>query len=285
LVEETKQIDSPSARVQIRGIEFPADLIVMGNQDTTTDVILGMNWLTKYQASLRCDNRMVKLVSLSGEEVFPEELPGMPPERKVEFAIELILGTAPISKRAYRVSGPEFVELKKQIDELSEKGCIRPSTSPWAAPVLFVEKDGTKRMCNDYRSLNEVTIKNKYPLPKIEDLFDQLRGASIFSKIDLRSGYHQLRIRPLDIPKTTFITKYGMYEFTVMSFGLTNVPAYFMYLMNSVFMDYLDKFVVVFIDDILIYSQNEQEHEEHLRKVLQRLRDCQLYAKLSKCEF
>jgi hypothetical protein len=151
--------------------------------------------------------------------------------------------------------------------------------------VLFVEKDGIKRMCNDYKSLIEVTIKNKYPLPRIEDLFDQLRGVSIFSKIDLRSGYHQLKIQPLDIPKTTFITKYGMYEFTVMSFDLTNVPAYFMYLMNSVFMDYLDKFVVVFIDDILIYSQNEQEHEEHLRKVLQRLRDCQLYAKLSKCEF
>jgi hypothetical protein len=115
--------------------------------------------------------------------------------------------------------------------------------------------------------LNEVTIKNKYPLPRIEDLFDQLRGASVFSKIDLRSGYHQLRIRPSDIPKTTFITKYGLYEFTVMSFGLTNAPAYFMYLMNNVFMDYLKKFVV-FIDDILIYSQNEQEHEEHLRKVL-----------------
>jgi hypothetical protein len=146
---------------------------------------------------------------------------------------------------------------------------MRPSTSPWAAPVLFVEKkDGTKRMCNYYRSLNEVTIKNKYPLPRIEDLFDQLRGASVFSKIDLRSGYHQLRIRPLDIPKTTFITKYGLYEFTVMSFGLTNAPTYFMYLMNSGFMDYLDKFVVVFIEDILIYSQNEQEHEEHLRKVL-----------------
>jgi hypothetical protein len=169
---------------------------------------------------------------------------------------------------------------------LSEKGYIRPSTSPWAAPVLFVEKkDGTKRMCIDYRALNEVTIKNMYPLPRIEDLFDQLRGASVFSKIDLRSGYHQLRIQPLDIPKTTFITKYGLYEFTVMSFGLTNAPAYFMYLMNSVFMDYLDKFVVVFIDDILIYSQNEQKHEEHLRKVLQRLRDCQMYAKLSKCEF
>jgi hypothetical protein len=126
---------------------------------------------------------------------FPEKLPGMPPERKVEFAIELISGTAPISKRAYRVSGTELVELKKQIDELLEKGYIRPSTSPWAATVLFVEKkDGTKRMCIDYRSLNEVTIKNKYPLPRIEDLFDQLRGASVFSKIDLRSGYHQLRI-------------------------------------------------------------------------------------------
>jgi hypothetical protein len=184
------------------------------------------------------------------------------------------------------VSGPELVELKTQIDELLEKGYIRPSTSPWAAPLLFVEKkDGTKRMCIDYRALNEVTVKNKYPLPRIEDLFDQLRGASVFSKIDLRSGYLQLRIRPSHILKTTFITKYGLYEFTVMSFGLTNAPAYFMYLMNNVFMDYLDKFVVVFIDDILIYSQNEQEHEKHLRKVLQRLRDRQLYAKLSKCEF
>jgi hypothetical protein len=315
----------PSAKVQIRGIVFPADLIVMGNQDTTIDVILGMNWLTKYQASLSCDKRTVKLVSLSGEEVlvelvlsgprkgschqvtahikeikpweainvvsefpdvFPKELLGMPPERKVEFAIELIPGTAPISKRAYRVSEPELVELKKQNDELSEKGYIRLSTSPWAALVLFVEKkDGTKRMCIDYWALNEVTIKNKYPLPRIEDLFDQLRGASVFSKIDLRSGYHQLRIWPSDIPKTSFITKYGLYEFTIMSFGLTNAPAYFMYLMNSVSMDYLDKFVVVFIDDILIYSQNEQKHEEHLGKVLQRLRDCQLYAKLSKCEF
>jgi hypothetical protein len=151
--------------------------------------------------------------------------------------------------------------------------------------MLFVEKDGTKRMCIDYRSLNEVTVKNKYPLPRIEDLFDQLRGPSVFSKIDLRSGYHQLRIRPSDIPKTAFITRYGLYEFTVMSFGLMNVPAYFMYLMNSVFMDYLDKFVVVFINDILIYSYNEQDHEDHLRKVLQRLQDCQLYAKLSMCEF
>jgi hypothetical protein len=169
---------------------------------------------------------------------------------------------------------------------LLEKGYIRPNTSPWATLVLFVEKkDGTKRMCIDYRALNEVTIKNKYPLPRIKDLFNQLRGASVFLKIDLRSGYYQLKIRPLDIPKMAFITKYGLYEYTVMSFELMNALAFFMYLMNSVFMDYLDKFVVVFIDDILVYSQNEEEHGEHLRKVLQHLRDCQLYAKLSKCEF
>jgi hypothetical protein len=228
---------------------------------------------------------IIKVVS-EFPDVFPKDLPGIPPERKVEFSIELLPGTAPIFKRAYRISGPELVELKKQIDELSEKGYIRPSTSPWAAPVLFMEKkDGTKRMCIDYRALNEVAIKNKYPLPRIEDLFDQLRGASVFSKIDLRSGYHHLRIRPSDIPKTTFITKYGLYEFTVMSFGLTNAPAFFMNLMNSVFTDYLDKFVVVFIDDILIYSRSEEDHAGHLRMVLQRLREHQLYAKLSKCEF
>jgi hypothetical protein len=221
----------PNLRIEIRGIDFPASLVVMGTQGL--DVILGMNWLHKNQAVISCDKRTVKLVSPSGKEVvtklylpeleegachhlsvndkesnpieairivsefpdvFPEELPGMPPERKVEFSIELIPGTVPISKRAYRVFGPELVELKKQIDELLEKGYIKPSTSPWAAPVLFVEKDGTKRMCIDYRASNEVTVKNKYPLPRIEDLFDQLRGASVFSKIDLRSGYHQLRI-------------------------------------------------------------------------------------------
>jgi hypothetical protein len=140
-------------------------------------------------------------------------------------------------------------------------------------------------MCFNYRALNEVTIKNKYPLPRIEDLFDQLRGGSVFSKIDLRSGYHQLRVRLSDIPKTTFITKYGLYEFTVMSFGLMNASSFFMDLMNNVFMDYLDKFEVVFIDDILIYSQSEEEHVNHLKMVLQRLREHQLYAKLSKCEF
>jgi hypothetical protein len=152
--------------------------------------------------------------------------------------------------------------------------------------VLFVEKkDGTQRMCGDYRSLNEVIIKNKYPLPRIEDLFDQMKGASIFSKIDLRSGYHQLKIRESDIPKTAFHSRYGLYEYTVMSFGLTNAPAYFMYLMNKVFMEYLDRFVVVFIDNILIFSKTMEEHEEHLRLVLEKLRSNQLYAKFSKCEF
>jgi hypothetical protein len=141
------------------------------------------------------------------------------------------------------------------------------------------------RMCIDYRSLNEVTIKNKYPLPWIDDLFDQLQGAKYFSKIDLRSGYHQLRIREADIQKTAFVTRYGQYEFTVMPFGLTNAPAFFMNLMNKVFMEELDKFVVVFIDDILIYSKNRKDHERHLRIILGRLRAHQLYAKLSKCEF
>jgi hypothetical protein len=140
-------------------------------------------------------------------------------------------------------------------------------------------------MCVDYRSLNEVTIKNKYPHPRIENLFDQMKGASVFSKIDLRSGYHQLKIQESDIPKTVFRTRYGLYEYIVMSFGLTNAPSYFMYLMNKVFMEYLDKFIIVFIDDILIFSKTMEEHEEHLRLVLEKLRSNQLYAKFSKCEF
>ncbi|WVZ84957.1 hypothetical protein U9M48_031923 [Paspalum notatum var. saurae] len=219
-------------------------------------------------------------------DVFPDELPGMPPDREIEFLIELLHGTAPIAKRQYRVAPKEQGLIKENIDELLGKGFIRPSSSPWAFPVSFVDKkDGTRRMCVDYRALNDVTIKNKYPLPRIDDLFDQLQGACVFSKIDLRSGYHQAKIRPSDIPKTAFITRFGLYEYTVMSFGLTNAPAYFMNLMNKVFMEYLDKFVGVFIDDILIYSKTEEEHEEHLRLVLQKLRDHKLYAKLSKCEF
>jgi hypothetical protein len=180
----------------------------------------------------------------------------------------------------------QLAQLKEQLQELLDKGYIYPSASPWGAPDIFVsKKDGTSRMCMDYRSLNDVTIKNKYPLPRIDDLFDQLKGACVFSKIDLRSGYHQLKIRASNIPKTTFITRYGLYEYTIMSFGLTNAAAYFMYLMNKVFVEFLDKFVVVFIDDILIFSKNEEEHDKHLRMVLQKLRENQLYAKLNKCEF
>jgi hypothetical protein len=169
---------------------------------------------------------------------------------------------------------------------LLEKGFIQPSSSPWGRPAIFVKKkDQTLRMCVDYKPLNEVTIKNKYPLPRIDLLFDQLVGAKVFSKIDLRSGYHQIWVRSEDIPKTTFTTRYGLYEYLVMSFGLTNAPAHFTYLMNSVFMPELDKFVVVFIDDILIYSKSKEEHATHLWIMLTQLREHKLYAKFSKCEF
>ena len=210
-------------------------------------------------------------------DVFLEELPGMPPDREIEFLIELLPDTAPISKRPYRMPPNDLEEIKQKIKELLEKGYIRPSSSPWGAPVLLVEKkDGTLRMVVDYRSLNDVTIKKKYPLLMINDLFDQLVGAKVFSKIDLRSGYHQLKIREQDIPKTAFTTRHGLYEYTIMSFGLTNAPAYFMSMMNKVFMEYLDKFVVVFIDDILVFSKSEEEHKEHLRLVLEKLQEHQL---------
>jgi hypothetical protein len=257
------------------------------------DVILGMDWMTQHKVVLDLSDRVVEInspkvghttlylpfqdgtdscayvtiispldeipVVCEYPDVFPYELPGMPPDRDVEFVIELQPGTAPISKRPYRMPPKELAELKNQLQGLLDKGYIRPSSSPWGCPALFVKKkDGSLRLCVDYRPLNAVTVKNKYPLPRIDVLFDQLAGARVFSKIDLCSGYHQIKIRPRDIPKTAFSTRYGLYEFLVMSFGLTNAPAYFMYLMNSVFMTDLDKFVVVFIDDILIYSKNEK---------------------------
>ncbi|KAI3801330.1 hypothetical protein L1987_29434 [Smallanthus sonchifolius] len=219
-------------------------------------------------------------------EVFPEDLPGLPPSREVEFRIDLMPGTTPIAKAPYRLAPSEMQELAGQLQELADKGFIRPSSSPWGAPVLFVKKkDGPFRMCIDYRELNKLTIKNRYPLPRIDDLFDQLQGASCFSKIDLRSGYHQLRVHEDEIPKTAFQTRYGHYEFMVMPFGLTNAPAVFMDLMNRVCKPYLDKCVIVFIDDILIYSKSRSAHEEHLRLILELLRKEQLYAKFSKCEF
>jgi hypothetical protein len=172
----------------------------------------------------------------------------------------------------YRMATPELAELKEHTKELLVKGFIHPCSSPWEAPMIFVpKKDGTQRLCVEYRALNEVTVKNMYPLSRIDDLFDQLHGACVFSKIDLRSGYHQLKICGCDILKTAFVLTYGLFEYTVMSFGLTNTPIYFMYLMNKVFMEYLDKFVMVFIDDILEYSRSEEEHEEHLHLVLPEL--------------
>lgn len=219
-------------------------------------------------------------------EVFPEELPGVPPEREVEFAIDVIPEVMPVSKAPYRMAPAELKELKAQLQELLDKGFIRPSISPWGAPVLFVKKkDGSMRLCIDYRELNKLTVKNRYPLPRIEDLFDQLRGARHFSKIDLRSGYYQMKVKEDDVPKTAFRTRYRHYEFLVMPFGLTNAPAAFMDLMNRVFYPFLDRFVVVFIDDILVYSRTKEEHDQHLRTVFQTLRDNQLYAKFSKCEF
>lgn len=204
----------------------------------------------------------------------------------MEFTIELLPGTSPISIPTYRMAPAELRELKIQLQDLVDKGFIRPSTSPWGAPVLFVKKkDGSLRLCIDYRALNRVTVKNKYPLPRIGELFDQLKGARIFSKIDLRSGYHQMKVRAEDIPKTTFHSRYGHYEFLVMPFGLTNAPAAFMDLMNRVFKPYLDQFVIVFIDDILVYSSSEEDHREHLGIVLETLRRERLYAKFSKCDF
>nr|ABB46832.2 retrotransposon protein, putative, Ty3-gypsy subclass [Oryza sativa Japonica Group] len=280
---------SPSVRIEIKGVPFLANLILLESKDL--DVILGMDWLARHKGVIDCANRKVTLTSNDGRvvtvhalsseslrsrlnqitleeipivreypDVFPDDLPGMPPKRDIEFRIDLVPGTTPIHKRPYRMAANELAEVKRQ-------------------------KDHTQRMCVDYRALNDVTIKNKYPLPRIDDLFDQLKGATVFSKIDLRSGYHQLRIKEEDIPKTAFTTRYGLFECTVMSFGLTNAPAFFMNLMNQVFMEYLDKFVVVFIDDILIYSRTKEEHEEHLRLALEKLREHQLYAKFSKCEF
>jgi hypothetical protein len=189
----------------------------------------------------------------------------MPPERAIEFKIELQPGTAPIPKAPYKMSREELAELKIQLEDLLDKGFIHPSSSPWGCPALFVsKKDKGLRLCVDYRPLNAITIKNKYPLPHINILFDQLAGAQVFSKIDLRSDYHQIKIRDEDIPEMGFSTRYKLYEYLVMSFGLTNAPAHLMYLMNSIFMLELDKFVMVFIDEIIVYSKSTEYHEDHL---------------------
>ena len=231
--------------------------------------------------------RLTRRLLAEFHDVFPKDLPPqLPPKRVVDHRIPTVPSAEPYHRSPYHMSADELAEMKKQIEGFMEKGHIRPSTSPYGAPVLFSrKKDGGLRFCIDYRALNKNTIKNRYPLPRVEELMDQLRGAGIFSKIDLKSGYHQIRVVPEDIYKTAFRTRYGHYEFTVMPFGLCNAPATFMGLMNNILHPYLDKFVVVFLDDILVYSKNVEEHVEHLRKVLQVLRQHKLYAKESKCEF
>jgi hypothetical protein len=285
------------APLELAGRVFSTDFIILKGQGL--DDISGMSWMKLHRAVLDIADRLVHLdspmygkvilhlpvvscikaslhhvVELKLEDIhvvqefpdmFPDDLPGIPPKRAIEFKIELQPGTAPMAKAPYKMSPVEMKELKIQLQGLLDKGYIHPSTSPWGCSALFVQKKEKElRLCVDYRPLNAVTIKNKYPLPCIDILFDQLAGAQVFSKIDLRSGYHQIKIRAEDIPKMAFTTRYGLYEYLVMSFGLTNALAHFMYLMNSVFMLELDQFVMVFIDDIMVYSKSMEEHEEHL---------------------
>jgi hypothetical protein len=285
------------APLDLAGKLYKLSLIVLHGQGL--DIILGMSWMRAHKALLDTATQVIQLdsplygtqvlqlsvipvatpsvhhttaqnledipVACEFPDIFPEDLPGMPPNRDVEFIIELQPGTTPISRQPSKMTLKELAELKVQLKELLDKGYIHPSSSPWDCPALFVKKkDQSLRLCVDYRPLNVVTIKNKYPLPRIDILFDQLTGAKVFSKVDLCSGYHQIKIRSEDIPKTAFSTRYGLYEYLVMLFGLINAPAHFMYLMNYVFMPELDKFVVVFIDDILIYSKSEEEHAQHL---------------------
>jgi hypothetical protein len=306
------------APLDLAGKLYKPSLIVLDGQGL--NIILGMGRMRAHKALLDTATRVVQLdsslygtqllqlsvipvatpsvrhttaqnledipVACEFSDIFPEDLPGMPPDRDVEFVIELQPGTASISRRPYKMTPKELAELKVQLNELLDKWYIRPSSSPWGCPALFVKKkDQSLRLCVDYRPLNAIIIKNKYPLPRIDILIDQLASAKVFSKVDLRSGYHQIKIRPEDVPKTAFSTRYGLYEYLVMSFRLTNAPAHFMYLMNFVFMSELDKFVMVFIDDILIYSKSEKEYAQHLRVILQQLRDHQLYTKFNKCAF
>ncbi|KAJ9536325.1 hypothetical protein OSB04_un000505 [Centaurea solstitialis] len=288
----------------LSGKDFSIDLIPI--EIGSLDIIVGMDWMSNHRATICCAEKIVRLALPDGG-VLEEH--GEKPKRDIKLVSFMKMRShlrkegvafmahvvdkkakekqiqSPIAKSPYRLAPSEMQELSSQLQEMLDKGFIRPSSSPLGAPVLFVkEKDRSFRMCIDYMELNKITIKNRYPLPRIDDLFDQLQGATYFSKIDLRSGYHQMRVREEDIAKTAFRNRYGHYEFLVMPFGLTNAPAVFMDLMNRVCRLYLDKFVIVFIDDILIYSQSKEDHEHHLRLILELLKAEKLYAKFSKCE-
>lgn len=265
----------------VRGLARIHDALSRGHRVSAAELSAAMHAESDELMSAR--NETLKAY----RDVFPSALPdGLPPSREVDHRIELIPGSSPPSRPTIRLSATELAELKKQLTELEAAGFIRPSKSPFGAPILFVKKkDGTMRMCVDYRALNRITIKNSYPLPRVDELFDRLQGARYFSKIDLRSGYHQIRIAPEDVPKTAFRTRYGHYEFLVLPFGLTNAPATFMHLMHQALRPLLDECALVFLDDILIYSKTLEEHKQHVRRVLDALREQKLYAKESKCEF
>ncbi|GJY92091.1 putative reverse transcriptase domain-containing protein [Tanacetum coccineum] len=248
-------------------LNHPFNIDLMPIELGSFDAIIGMDWLVKYQAIIVCAEKIVRIpwgnetLIVHGDGSNRGNKARLPSTRQVEFQIDLILGAAPVAREPYRLALSEMKELSEQLKELYDKGFIRPSSSPWRAPVLFVKKkDGSFRIWIDYQELNKLTVKNHYPLPRIDDLFDQLQGFSVYSKIDLQSGYHQLWVREEDILKMTFRTRYGHYEFQVMPFGLTNALAVFMDLRNCVCKPFLDKFVIVFIDDILIYSKNKKEH-------------------------
>ncbi|CAI7881578.1 unnamed protein product [Closterium sp. NIES-53] len=229
----------------------------------------------------------VKEVLEQYKDIMPDDLPaGVPPARTHKHEIVEEPGAKPVSRAPYRLSPTDLTDMKKQIEYLLDRQLIRPSTSPYGAPVLFTPKpDGSLRMCIDYRALNKQTVKNKYPISRIDDLLDQLRGATVFSKLDLRSGYWQIKMADNSIHKTAFRTRYGSYEYLVMLFGLCNAPATFQAEMNHILRPLLDECVVVYLDDILIYSKNMKEHVEHLRKVFEILRKNKFYVKLSKSDF
>ncbi|MCO5594840.1 hypothetical protein L7F22_048874 [Adiantum nelumboides] len=258
-------------------------------------LVLGTS-VTEFRKNVSCsfvelghsdESKFIREIMTDFKNVFPDDLPpGLPPSGGVDHGIELVAGSQPFSKQPYRFSKTKEDEIQRQLKDYLDRGFVRPSKSPWRAPVLLSrKKDNTMRFCVDYKGLNKLTVKNKYLLPCMDDLIDRLHGALHFTKIDLRLSYHQIRIKLEDIPKTGFHTRYGHYEFLVLPFGLTNAPATFQQMMNDLLRPFLGNFVVVFLDDILIYSRSLSEHLMHIRTVLEVLRTERLYAKASKCEF